>query len=454
MQSSVADCRQRRGSATTDCRAGQILLFTTLSLSALFALTGLTVDLGYSYYKKTEARAAADAAAQGAVVWASNNGSTCGAGGVVCGATYNCASPPVSPPTTALQAGCVYAQANGFTNTGNQSVSLIANNTAPPNEGGNSPSYWVQASVSETVPHWFLFWSGFHSSPVAAEAIAGLTNVTPGSCVYILKSGNVAGALTASGSASLSGSGCGIYVNSSSASAINVSGSSSTSATGSVIDVVGSPGYVRSGAATISPVPTASSPIVADPLASLPAPTVGACDVNNYSLSGSNTATINPGVYCNGINTSGSSQLTLNPGIYVLNGGGLNTSGSSKLTAPGVVFFLTGQGGHTPAGINLSGSAALTLTPPTSGPYQGILFYQDRGITYAAANSISGSVTVATVSGTFYFPTTSVSLSGSMGANKMALICQTLNISGSATFQKDATGASTGLVTKSSALIQ
>jgi hypothetical protein len=249
-----------------DRRSGQMLIFATLSLSVLMALIGLGVDLGYSYYVKTLEQAAADSAAQAAAIYAKTNGYACGTG-ITCGTTYTCASPATSPATTPFEAGCLYAQTNGFVNTGSQSVSFIANNTATPNESGNTPAVWIQANVSQTVGHWFLYASGFHSGPVAAQAIAGITITPAPGCLYVLSS-SAPDALNITGASSVTTSSCGVDVNSSDPStAINVTGSSTLTATGGgAINMVG--GYTKDGTSTITPTPTVFSGVT-DPLAHL-----------------------------------------------------------------------------------------------------------------------------------------------------------------------------------------
>lgn len=431
-------------------RSGQVVIMVVVGLMFMCLVLGLAVDLGYSYFVKLQAQTAADAAAGAAAVYAANNGSTCGSGGVVCGTAYNCANPPTSPPTTAMQAGCLYAQTNGFLNGGNQSVSLIANNTTPPNESGNSPAYWVQATVSQTVPHLFLYWPGFKSGSVAAEAIGGITTVPATSCVYILSS-SASNALYLSGAASLTASGCGIYDNSSnSTTAISASGSATITAT--QIKVKG--GYTVSGGASITPTPTTGVGAIADPFASVTQPTVpGTCYQTNYNLSGG-TATISPsGAYCGGITVSGVGQLTMNPGTYVVVGGGFNIGNSGTVTGSGVTIFLTGNNTYTAAGINLSGASTTTLSAPSSGTYRGILFFQDRTKTYTTGNQQGGSA-IMNCTGSFYLSTTSMTFSGAVAASKIAIIASTLTISGSATFNQDLTGAYTGLASSNNGLIQ
>jgi hypothetical protein len=186
-----------------------------------------------------------------------------------------------------------------------------------------------------------------------------------------------------------------------------------------------------SGSAVVSPTPRTKAGAVSDPLSALPMPTFSGCDYTNYSLSGSGAATLNPGVYCGGIRISGSASAALNPGLYVLNGGGLNVSGSATLKGSSVTFFNTGQGGQTVTAISTSGSSTLTLSAPASGTYQGMLFIQDRSLSYSEANTISGSST-SVLTGTLYFPGSSVSFSGSSKASSFtAIIAKTITFTGS-----------------------
>ncbi len=433
-------------------RSGQMLIFTTLSVFFLFSIIGLAVDLGYSYFKKLQTQAAADAAASAAAIYAGANGSVCGAGGVVCGTTYSCLNPPTSPPTTAMQAGCLYAQANGFLNAGSQSVSLISNNTTPPNETGNSPSYWVQANISETVPHLFLYWAGFQSGSVASQAIAGITVTPASSCVYVL-SNTASQALTITGAASLTATDCGVYVNSSANSAIYMTGSAAIRA--NQIKVHGTTNICAFSCSS-TPTPTTGAPTVADPFASLPAPTVPTgCYKTSYNLASSNTDTISPnGTFCGGITVGGAAHLIMNGGTYIINGGGFNVGNSGIVTANGpVTIFLTGNSTWPAAGMQLSGNSTTTLSAPSSGTYQGVLFYQDRNVTYTTGNAQGGSAHL-NATGSFYFPTTAVSLSGAVAASKIAMICSTLSITGSASFTQDTTGAFTGLASRGVGLFQ
>jgi len=443
-----------------------MMIFMTLSLFFLFSCIGLSVDLGYSYFIKVFAQAAADSAALAAASYASTNGAVCTTN-VACNSTYSCPA-SLTTATTAFQAGCLYAQANGFVNTGNQSVSFIANNTSAPNETLTTTGLWIQANVAQTVSHLFLYMSGFHSGSVAAQSVAGVTGSPNSSCVFVL-SPSAADAVSVTGNSFLTTSGCGVNVKSNSSTAINVTGSSAIKATsGGQLSVVGTANcasFPSGGGNGCSPTPVTVA-TVTDPLAGkLTAPTVPTtCGQTNYNPTGS--PTINPtytpagvlssgGVYCGGITVGGVAHLTMNPGIYIMNGGGFNIGASGTVTGSGVTIFLTGQNGYVAAGMQLSGSAVTTLSAPTSGPYQGILFYQDPGATYGAGNAQSASA-VLNATGTFYFPTTSLTLSGNVSASKIAIIAWTLTIAGSSTFNEDTSGAFTGtaLQTQTPGLIE
>jgi hypothetical protein len=427
-------------------------IFMTMSLTVLFSVLGLSVDLGYSYFVKLEAQTAADSAATAAAIYAVKNGFACGTN-VTCNSTYSCPT-NLTSAANALEAGCLYAQSNGFLNTGSQAVSLIANNTSV---GGAVPALWIQANTSQTLAHWFLFLSGSGSGPVAAQSLAGVNITANPSCIYVL-SLTALNALNVTGGSSLTTSGCGIYVNSNnSTAAINVGGSAAVTATGQAIDVIGK--VVKGAAAVITPAATTVTKAAADPLAGLVAPTVSTtCYQTNYSLGNSKTDTIDPGPngqpYCGGITVSGTAVLTMHPGTYIMNGGGFNiTHGGTVTSTGGVTIFLTGQNGFTAAGMQLVGDSITNLSAPSSGPYQGVLFYQDPGVSYVSANSFANSATL-NATGTFYFKTTALSFSGNVAGSKIGLVVSTLSIGGSSTFNQDTTGTYTGLATKASNLIQ
>jgi hypothetical protein len=171
----------------------------------------------------------------------------------------------------------------------------------------------------------------------------------------------------------------------------------------------------------------------ADPLGYLPAPTVGGCDYPAQNITGTMpTPTLNPGTYCGGI-TITASNVIFNPGLYVLNGGGLSIT-ASTVTGSGVTFYNSGSGtgvcGTCYRPVILTAlSPASILTAPTSGTYEGVLFFQDR------ANSLAGSFganvpLTGYLAGAYYFPDADISFSGTvdLGINSPYTIIVAQNI--------------------------
>jgi len=420
-------------------RGGQALLAVTFSLIFLFAAMGLSIDLGSAYYLKTRVQTAADAAASAAAVYAKNNADTCS--NITCGVTYNCAG--VTPPTNSLQAGCLYATSDApptFTAT------MIENNTTPPGVTGNSPAMWVKATVSTSAPNFFLFGAGFHVSSIAAQSISAVTSVPPTSCIYVLDP-SASGALTMTGSSALSASNCDVYVNSSDTAAVTRTGSSTISCSAGHVKVVG--GCSQTGSGSISPAPVTGSSTISDPLSALPTPSFSGCDHWNYSTS--SNATLDPGVYCDGISITGSGTITMHPGNYIINGGGMSCTGSANITGSHVMIYNTAVGSHTIGPISLTGSGTYNISAPNAGNYTGVVIYQDRN--YSTAASVSGSTSSA-VTGTLYCPKSHVTFTGSSSNQYTAIVCKTLTMTGSTAIQNDTSGSYTGLCITKAALIQ
>jgi hypothetical protein len=107
------------------------------------------------------------------------------------------------------------------------------------------------------------------------------------------------------------------------------------------------------------------------------------------------TTTLNAGVYQGGISIAGKAVVTMTPGIYYMQGGGFSVTGQATVTGNGVMIFNDNGGGS----IKIAGQGAVTLSPPTSGIYQGITLFQDR--TSNAEVSVTGNGSTK-ITGTFY----------------------------------------------------
>lgn len=130
----------------------------------------------------------------------------------------------------------------------------------------------------------------------------------------------------------------------------------------------------------------------------------------------------------------------------------LTISGGGIVNGSGITFFITGQFGRAISNIAVTGN--LNLSAPSSGTYQGLPFIQERNLTYTSANTFSGS-TIGSLSGTLYFPTTTLTYSGSATVGSYtAIIAKRFVVSGSASLKNDPTGMFTGLGATVRGLIQ
>ena len=105
-------------------------------------------------------------------------------------------------------------------------------------------------------------------------------------------------------------------------------------------------------------------------------------------------------------------MATLNPGVYYLNGGGFSMSGNANLTAIGVMLYNAGPSGN----ISITGNGSVTMSPPTSGTYQGISVFQNRTVNSQVAITGNGSLNLT---GSIYAPDANLTVTGNGSNNVM-----------------------------------
>jgi hypothetical protein len=391
---------------------GQAALFATLSMVPVLGMIGLVVDVGYAHMEKEAVQTAAQAAAIGGIMAAKSASNYTCSSGVTCQSATACPA-TLNTPSNAIQAACLYAQQNGFTNGGNQTVQIAANTSSSP-VSGVSPSYWITASVSQRLPLTFLAVLGQQWVTVSANSTAAIfgSGSSGGGCVYVMASSGVGISMAGGGISS----NCGVYVNSTGSAAVDSSGGSITTTGTAVTDIRG--GWTRAGG-TISPAPVLGASLEADPFASMTAPSAGTCTGGVSMASGSQT--INPGTYCGAISISGGT-LTLNPGLYYLEDGLSMAAGTIQSSGGGVTFYV--QGGS----FDMSGGT-ITLNAPTSGTWKGILLFQSR--TNSAGISLSGGT--QTYSGAVYAIDSALSIAGGSYTNT-TFVVNNISMSGGSAF--------------------
>jgi hypothetical protein len=266
--------------------------------------------------------------------------------------------------------------------------------------------------------------------------VLGITNIaigsrtvamkTPGDgkgCVLALNR-SASGSITAQGSTTVNLNGCSMYDNSRSSTALTVGGSAQVSALS--VGVVGG----MSGNASITTtagIQTGVSPIP-DPYANLQVPSFSGCDESNYSAK--KQETMNPGVYCGGMQFNANADVTFNSGVYIIDGGNFTVNGGAKLRGTGVTIILTSSNGNWPTA-TINGGADIDLRPASTGTFAGVLFFGDRAIPVGTTYKFNGGATQY-LGGAIYFPTGDVEFSGGAGTstNCTQLIGDTITFTG------------------------
>ncbi len=388
-----------------DRARGQIVPLTGLALLALLALVAVAADMGYFFDYRRRMQTGAD------------NAAMAGAAQLRRGASDG------QIQTAALSG----AASDGFSNGANDTQVTINH---PPNSGyyAGNPGF-VEAIISQPRPTLFMGILGFQRATVSTLAIAGAQAGT--NCIYALDP-TAASAFNVNGGATVAAS-CGIVDDSNSSSAMNSSGGSST-VTATSIAVTG-----NVTGCCYSPTPQTGVPPEPDPFAQRAAPAFSSgCDYTNFKVNSGNPETLTPGVYCNGITLNAGSVVTFSPGLYVLNGGGLSVSGNAVMHGTGVTFYSTGSASYPYKPVAITGGAVGTLSAPTSGPMEAMLFFQDRAIASKQTNTISGGSTL-NLAGALYFPTTPLNFSGNSSGNAAytIIVASTLTFTGASRLNAD-----------------
>ena len=250
----------------------------------------------------------------------------------------------------------------------------------------------VSVTLGQDVPSLFGGLLSALPTRVTATATARMKGGAP-ICVIALNP-SASKALSLDKNARMTGYNCAIYSDSSSQNGIGVKDSAAVTAA-----LICSSGGIASGSSGMSPQPQTDCPAIPDPLAARAQPTVGACTQTDLVIVGG-TRSLNPGVYCGGLQITAGASVQANPGVFIIKDGELKVDGDSSLTGTGVGFFFTGAG----AGINFAkGANTVSLSAPESGAMAGLLFFEDRTVAPGQKHQIYSN-NARQLLGTVYLP--------------------------------------------------
>jgi Flp pilus assembly protein TadG len=285
----------------------------------------------------------------------------------------------------------------------------------------------VQLSVQKR-----LSFSGMFMNFTPTITVNGTATVAPSGhyCVISLESTAVTG-ITATGSADVD-MGCGMITNSTSLTAAVATGSSEVNAS-PIAAVGGIPASTHWGSGTLlQPLSLAQEDPFNNPTRTVNPPTdfptqncpnfrVNSNETKTSLTEGNDYRLTSDGYYCMGdMNLQG--DVTLPSGTYVIDGGSLSIGAQAHVTCYGCTFILTSRSAATnPSSIgtvDMNGGAEVDMSNSASGPYAGILIYQDRrapdGTSAGVQNRINGNAN-SSFQGAFYFPAQEVTYNGTAG---------------------------------------
>lgn len=284
--------------------------------------------------------------------------------------------------------------------------------TYPTGANWNNP-----VRVTLSIKQKLNFSSFFMATPPTITATGtGATLATGVYCVVSLVDTSTSGIVaTGNGDINL---GCGMITNSTSLTAAIATGSSSVDATpvAAVGDIQESGNW---GGAELLPFTVKQN----DPYATVEPPTFTACQGSGTRIQvNPNDALVDrsleTGVQCiSDLSVNG--PLKLGAATYVIDGGNFSAGASADIRCTGCTIILTNSDSSPTAtigGVDINGSARLNMSAPSSGTFDGILFYQDRRApkSTTTVHKINGNSS-STFGGAFYFPNQQLQINGNSG---------------------------------------
>jgi Putative Flp pilus-assembly TadE/G-like len=374
--------RCRRSSSLSVPRRGMVAIMATISLTVLLMATALALDGGAMLVERRHAQETADAAALAAAIDLYQhyplNGGNDKAG-------------------TAKKSAQTAATANGYSNDGTSSTVTIH---IPPTAG----NFVGQAGYAEVIvtyqqPRTLSTIFGSGRMPVTARAVGRGGWVPPNPQIIIFDLAAASSLLVTNNLGTINVLSGPVVVNSSDPSAATNNTTANFSAPS--FRVTGGMVGNFTGPKTLGVRPTP------DPLSYLPPPT---SDVTGSPLSVQSSVAVtynnanpppNPlpqGIYQGGITVTDDGvtpvNLTLQPnGTYVMQGGGFSFTSTGNFTGNGVLIYnqpTVPDGGQSlsiagpvpsqldPFNPNPPPPGTITLSPLTTGPYQGITIFQQQ----------------------------------------------------------------------------
>ena len=313
-------------------KSGSIAIYTAIILIPLLVVVGLAVEFRQAADTKAEIQKALDSSLIAAVL--------------------SDESDPLQVGQNTFQANVLGLSALNIS----AELTLIDANTVEGTARANHPPILSQLIGRD----------GFLINVNAAATRSG----DPAPPCIILTGENVPNALTVNGGARIETMDCGIHGHSTASPAANFSAGAQVNVESvclSGTNIINNGGSINNLELGCTPEPDALA-------GTIPEPTDTACDNSLPRNINGGSFTLSPGVYCGGLNFNGTVDATFAPGLYIIRNGNWNVNGGDW-EGQGVTFYFDDT-----SIIQFNSGVRADLTPPTSGDYEGVLFFERQGL--------------------------------------------------------------------------
>ncbi len=349
-------------------RRGVVAIFAAICLIVIVGVVALVVDSGIIRDRRQHLQGSADAAALAAAIELFHSYQSVGSG-------------TPDPGGRAAASASAILQDNGYS-VANANVTL---NIPPQNSqsGFNGLAGYVEVIVTFTQPRHFSTVFGGGDIPVRARAIAR-GGYQPLMDRIIILDPSAPAAFSAGGDAYVMVHGGNVLVNSSDSQAAQSTGRGVDIQDPDLGDSLDFKVRVHGGFGGVGgflPAPQTGVAPVPDPLRTLPPPDRASLPAGSISQTGLNV-TMTPGVYAARVSFTGAENITMQPGIYYFDQGfNVQTPGAASGSLTGNQVMIYNASTNPSDTIEIVGKTSVTLSPPTSGIYEGISIYQNRAST-------------------------------------------------------------------------
>lgn len=376
-------------------------MLVAVALAVLLGFVSLAVEFGMLLHDARVAQSAADSSALGA-------------------ASAIATGRPADP----VLEGRAIAATYGFSD-GESGTTVTFNR--PPTSGsyaGNDAALEAIVRQPKTLPLASLFYAGPYAVTGRAVALVAAAGTY---CVLALEAA-ANNAVSGGNGTDVTLSECGLAVNSSSTRAVNLQSGAVVRA--SRVTIVG--GYrLTSGAQLLATdgIQTGAA-ATADPYTAFTIPAYSGCTYNSYRTPNRRVETLNPGVFCNGMDIRGNAVIALNAGVYIIDRGNLSVGGGATLTGSGVTIILTSSTGGAYGTATFAARSTVSLSAPATGPTAGVVLAQDRLAPTSGTNTLASDR--QTLNGAVYFPRQTIAFTGGTPAGQdcLQLIARVIDFGG------------------------